>query len=84
MIIIQKWCKISTDGTKLKKLGSVKNNLTIIKLERRICKILRGLVKNKENIDLIGPVGSIRPRLYSFPKLHNNGVPIRSILSYLW
>jgi len=85
--------EIITDDTKCKELGSVKDNLTTIKLEKRICKILKGLVKNKElsqeKFDLIRPVGSIRPWLYGLPKLHKKDVTlglsismIRSLLDF--
>ena len=61
------------------------NNSSTIKLEKKICKILKELVKNKElsqeNFELIRPVGSIRPRLYGVPKLHKKDIPLRPILS---
>ena len=50
------------------------DNLTIIKFEKKICKILKGFFVNKELsknfYNLSRPVGSIRPRLYNSPKYH--------------
>ena len=37
-----------TNKTKFKELGPVKDNIAIIKLEKRICKIIKGLVENKK------------------------------------
>ena len=47
--------KIISDGTKFKELGSRKNNLTTIQLEKRICKISKDLlkIKNYHNKTLI-------------------------------
>ena len=79
--------EIITDDTKCKELGSVKDNLTTIKLEKKTCKILKGLVKNKElsqeNFEVIRPVGSIRPLLYGLPKLHKKYVPLKPISSMI-
>ena len=36
--------KIITDEIKIIELACVKDNLTTIKLEKRICKILKGLI----------------------------------------
>ena len=59
---------IINDEIKFLKWGPVGDNLTIVKLEKRIFQILKYLVdKNKlsrENYNLIRPVGSIRPRLW--------------------
>ena len=82
-----KMLNIINDEKKFLKIGPVGDNLTIVKLEKKIIQILKDLVdKNElsqEHYNLIRPVGSIRPRLYGLPKLHKVDIPLRPILSMI-
>ena len=85
---INKMLKNLNDKSKFKCLGPVNNSYAeTMKLEKKICKLLKDLVSSKELsqevFDLIKPTGSVSPRLYGLPKLHKEGIPFRPIISMI-
>ena len=73
--------------SKFKHLGSVDKFYNTVKLENNIVKFLKHLVTTKEisqdAFDFVKPVGSIRPRIYGFHKLHKKAVSRRPVLSMI-
>ena len=73
--------------TKFKFSGKAKEVDNIDKVESEIIKFLKKLVLKNEISDslfsLIKPVGSVTPRWYGLPKIHNENIPLRPVLSMI-
>ena len=69
---------IIEDNSKFRRLGPVNKFDNTIKVENEMVKFLKYLVEvkeiNQEILELIKPVGSIRPRMYGLPKVHKKEV----------
>ena len=78
---------IINDNSKFKYLGLVKEFDKTLKIEKKICLVLKDLLNKKEIspviFDSIKHIGSVRPRLYGLPKIHKPDVPLRPILSMI-
>ena len=81
---LSKMAVILDDTSKFSKLGPVATHDNTVKVEKNLVTYLKRLKAEKEITNgeflKIKPMGSIRPRLYGLPKIHNN-CPLRPILS---
>ena len=82
---VDKMNKIPDDQSKFKRLGPVSSNDNTASIQSHLQKRLLDLVKAdlmpKWIYDAIPPTRSQRPRMYSLPKTHKEGTPLRPILS---
>ena len=82
---ITKMNLILNDASKFQQIGPADTNDNTAKIEakiqRRLLQLSNGGVMHESVYKEIRPTGSLRPRLYSLPKVHKKDVPLRPILS---
>lgn len=84
---LTKMLTIMDENFKFKLLGQIKDYNKTLKVEKKICTVLKGLLDKKEIppliFDSLKPIGSIRSRSYELQKLHKPKNQLRPILSMI-